>query len=72
MAAKTVSLINYLLKGKESRKKTLAKEMRQVDQQIVKLKGELKSAQAREAALKAAKAKKAKAKKGKAKKAKKK
>ena len=71
MAAKTVSLINYLLKGKESRKKTLAKEMRQVDLQIGKLKGELKTAQAREAALKAAKAKKAKASKSKPKKKKK-
>ncbi len=68
MAAKTVSLINYLLKGKESRKKTLGKELRQVDQQIAKLKSDMKVAQKREAALKAAKAKKASAKKPKAKK----
>ncbi|MBN1497842.1 MAG: hypothetical protein JXA07_13785 [Spirochaetes bacterium] len=58
MAAKTTNLIKYLIKGKESRKKTLQKEMRTVDAQIAKLKGEMKNAMKREAA--AAKAKKVK------------
>jgi hypothetical protein len=58
MAAKTVNLIKYLLKGKESRKKTLQKEMSAVDAQIGRLKNDLKSAAKREAAARAAKAKK--------------
>ena len=72
MAAKTVNLIKYLIKGKESRKKTLKKEMGRVDAQISRLKKDMKNAAKREAAARAAKAKRSKLKKGKAKKKKKK
>ncbi len=60
MAAKSVSLINYLIKGKESRKKTLLKELNAVNGQIAKLKNEMKIAAKREAAAKKAKPKKKK------------
>ena len=35
MAAKSVNLIKYLIKGKESRKQTLLKEIRAVDGRLV-------------------------------------
>lgn len=60
MAAKSVNLIKYLMKGKESRKKTLLKELSAVNGQIAKLKNEMKIAAKREAAAKQAKAKKKK------------
>ncbi|OHD66845.1 MAG: hypothetical protein A2176_12300 [Spirochaetes bacterium RBG_13_51_14] len=60
MAAKSVNQVKYLMKGKESRKMTLIKEMRKVEVLIAKLKLEMKNALKQE---KAAKAKKAKAKK---------
>lgn len=60
MAAKSVNLIKYLIKGKESRKKTLLKELNVVNGQIAKLKNEMKIAAKREAAAKKAKAKKKK------------
>ncbi len=60
MAAKSVNLIKYLIKGKESRKKTLLKELGAVNGQIAKLKTDMKSAAKREAAAKMAKAKKKK------------
>jgi hypothetical protein len=58
MAAKSVNLIKYLIKGKESRKKTLLKELGAVDGQIKKLKNDMKIAAKREAVVKKAKAKK--------------
>ncbi len=58
MAVKSVNLIKYLIKGKESRKKTLLKELNTVTNQIAKLKADLKNAAKREAAAKKAKAKK--------------
>lgn len=58
MAAKTANLIKYLIKGKESRKQTLQKEMRAVDAQIGKLKNDLKNAVKREAAARVKKSKK--------------
>jgi hypothetical protein len=60
MAVKSVNLIKYLLKGKESRKKTLLKELGAVNGQIAKLKSEMNNAAKREAAAKTAKAKKKK------------
>ncbi len=60
MAAKTVNLIKYLIKGKESRKKTLLKELTVVNGQIAKLKNEMKIAAKREAVAKKSKAKKKK------------
>ncbi|HOT47421.1 MAG TPA: hypothetical protein PLC28_21290 [Spirochaetota bacterium] len=60
MAAKSVNLIKYLIKGKESRRKTLLKELAAVDGQIKKLKNDMKSAAKREDAAKKAKAKKKK------------
>lgn len=60
MAAKSVNLIKYLIKGKESRKKTLLKELNTVNIQIAKLKTDMKNAVKREAAAKKAKAKKKK------------
>ena len=58
MAAKSVNLIKYLIKGKESRKQTLLKEIRAVDGQIGKLKNDLKNAVKREAAARVTKSKK--------------
>jgi hypothetical protein len=58
MAAKSVNLIKYLINGKESRRKTLLKELAAVDGQIKKLKNDMKNAAKREAAAKKAKAKK--------------
>jgi hypothetical protein len=58
MAAKTANLIKYLIKGKETRKKTLQKEMQAVDAKISKLKKDLKIAVKRESAARAAKKKK--------------
>ena len=60
MAAKSVNLITYLIKGKEKRKKTLLKELGAVDGQLKKLKNDMKAAAKREAAAKKAKAKKKK------------
>ncbi|HPV42693.1 MAG TPA: hypothetical protein PKX40_16075 [Spirochaetota bacterium] len=60
MAAKSVNLIKYLINGKESRRKTLLKELAAVDGQIKKLKNDMKNAAKREAAAKKAKAKKKK------------
>jgi hypothetical protein len=58
MAAKTANLIKYLIKGKETRKKTLQKEMHAVDAKISNLKKDLTIAVKREAAALAAKKKK--------------
>jgi len=60
MAAKSVNLIKYLIKGKESRRKALLKELAAVEGQVKKLKNDMKNAAKREDAAKKAKAKKKK------------
>ncbi|HPC40629.1 MAG TPA: hypothetical protein PLM53_18750 [Spirochaetota bacterium] len=58
MAAKSVNLIKYLIKGKESRRKALLKELAAVEGQVKKLKNDMKNAAKREAAARKAKKKK--------------